>query len=181
MRVLLCVLSSIALVGSAQAKMTRIEKANPVTPGDLKTNSPAVPEVYAVPGHFERVLVVRLKYKTDLLEGLQRIVNQEKIRNGVILAGTGSVTGYHYHVICNRSFPTKNTFIKDPTGPADIVSMNGYVIDGRVHAHITLSDTRKAFGGHLEPGTTVFTFAIVTIGALNEDVDLSRIDDKHYR
>jgi predicted DNA-binding protein with PD1-like motif len=58
--------------------------------------------------------------------------------------------------------------------------MNGYVIDGRVHAHMTMATPDKAFGGHLEPGTNVFTFAIVTVGVMN-DVDLSRVDDKTYR
>jgi hypothetical protein len=39
----------------------------------------------------------------------------------------------------------------------------------------------KAFGGHLEPGTTVFTFAIVTIGVLDDNIDLSKVDDWTYR
>ena len=34
--------------------------------------------------------------------------------------------------------------------------------------------------GHLEPGTTVFTFAIITIGVMN-DADLTRVDDWTYR
>lgn len=177
--VYLLVLTSLTAAGTAQ--VTRTEVLNPVTPGDLKTNSPAVPDVYAVPAQLERVLVARLKYQADLLEGLQQIVTRENVRNGVILAGTGSVRGYHYHVVSNRTFPTQNTFVKNPIGPADIISMNGYIIDGRVHAHITFSNAEKAFGGHLEPGTTVFTFAIVTIGVLKDPVDLSRLDDKHYR
>ena len=45
----------------------------------------------------------------------------------------------------------------NPTAPADLVSMNGYVINGRVHAHVTLADADKAFGGHLEKRTQVFT------------------------
>jgi predicted DNA-binding protein with PD1-like motif len=101
--------------------------------------------------------------------------------NGVILSGIGSVRGYHVHVVCNRTFPSKNTFVKDTTAPADIVSMNGYVIDERVHAHITLADADKAFGGHLESGTNVFTFAVVTVGVFKEGMDLSRVDDKSYR
>jgi hypothetical protein len=36
-------------------------------------------------------------------------------------------------------------------------------------------------GGHLEPGTKVFTFAIVTVGVLADDLDLSKLDDKDYR
>jgi hypothetical protein len=59
--------------------------------------------------------------------------------------------------------------------------MNGYVIDGRIHAHMTMANAEHAFGGHLEPGTEVFTFAIVTVGVFDDGVDLSRCDDKTYR
>ena len=55
------------------------------------------------------------------------------------------------------------------------------VIDGKIHAHVTLANPDKAFGGHLEAGTTVFTFAIVTLGVLDASADLSRMDDKTYR
>jgi predicted DNA-binding protein with PD1-like motif len=71
--------------------------------------------------------------------------------------------------------------VKDPTAPADIISMNGYIIDGRIHAHFTMANADKAFGGHLESGTNVFTFATITVGVLADGVDLSRIDDKNYR
>lgn len=71
--------------------------------------------------------------------------------------------------------------MKDPIAPADIVSMNGYVIDGRVHVPLTMTDADKAFDGHLEPGTSVFTFAIVTIAIFKDGIDLSRVDDKTYR
>jgi predicted DNA-binding protein with PD1-like motif len=98
----------------------------------------------------------------------------------VILAGAGSVRNYQIHSVSNRTFPSKNTYVTNPSAPADIISMNGYIIDGKIHAHMTMANPDKAFGGHLEPGTNVFTFAIVTIGVMN-DVDLSRVDDKTYR
>jgi hypothetical protein len=85
------------------------------------------------------------------------------------------------HSVSNRTFPSKNVFVKDPTAPADIVSINGYVIDGRIHAHMTLTDENKAFGGHVEPGNNVFTFAIVTLGVFGEGVKLSGVDDKTVR
>jgi len=109
------------------------------------------------------------------------MVKEHEIRNAVILAGAGSVTGYHVHGVSNSSFPSKNIYVKDLKAPADIVSMNGYVIDGRLHAHLTLTNPDNAFGGHLESGTTVFTFAIVTVGVFKDGIDLSRIDDKTYR
>jgi predicted DNA-binding protein with PD1-like motif len=99
----------------------------------------------------------------------------------VILSGAGSVRGYHVHQVSNRTFPSKNVFEKDTNAPADLISMNGYVIDGRVHAHMTLANADHAFGGHLEPDTRVFTFAIVTLGVLTDDVDLGRADDKSLR
>jgi predicted DNA-binding protein with PD1-like motif len=84
-------------------------------------------------------------------------------------------------VVGNRTFPSKDLYIRNPEAPADIAGMNGYVIDGRVHTHITFADGNKAFGGHLEPGTEVFTFAMVTLGVLSDGVDFSHLDDKTYR
>jgi predicted DNA-binding protein with PD1-like motif len=82
--------------------------------------------------------------------------------------------------VSDRTMPSKNTFENNPTGPADLVSMNRYVIAGKIHAHVTLGTPEKAIAGHLEPGTPVFTFAIVTIG-VTSDADLSCADDKTYR
>jgi hypothetical protein len=59
--------------------------------------------------------------------------------------------------------------------------MNGYIINGKVHAHLTMTDADRGFGGHLEPGTNVFTFAVVTVGVFGGNLDLSRVDDKTYR
>ncbi len=170
-----------AAAGLIRAQDIRTERTSAPTVYDAKANSDSVPEVYAVAARFERVAVIRLKYKADLLAGLEKAVKESNIRNGVILAGTGSVISYHYHVVSNTGFPTKNIFVKNDDAPADLVSMNGYIVGGRVHAHATFTNTEKAFGGHLEPGTTVFTFAIVTVGVMSDSTGLSRIDDKNYR
>ena len=161
---------------------TRTEVVRATTPyDDSKPNSDKVPDVYAISGQFERVVVLRFKYQADLLAGLERMVKEHKIRNGVILSGVGSVRNYHIHSVSNRTFQSKNLYIKDESTPADIVSINGYVIDGRLHPHMTLADGEKAFGGHIEPGTPVFTFAIVTIGVFGDGVDLTGVDDKTRR
>ncbi|MBI4876535.1 MAG: DNA-binding protein [Acidobacteria bacterium] len=182
MRRLLSALAFLALPAAAWAQQTRTEVVKPTTPADdAKPNSDKVPAVYAIPGQFDRILVLRFKYQADLLAGLESMVKQHKIRNAVILAGAGSVRGYHFHSVTNRTFPSKNIYVKDPTAPADIAGMNGYVVDGKLHVHITLTDPDKAFGGHLEAGTEVFTFAVVTVGVFRDGVDLSRVDDKTYR
>jgi predicted DNA-binding protein with PD1-like motif len=173
----------LAVAGGACAQETRREIVNaaPTPAEDAKPNSDKVPEVYAITGHIERVVILRFKFDADLLAGIEKMVKQEKIRNAVILSAAGSVKGYQVHQVSNRTFPSKNIFVKNPTAPADLIGMNGYVIDGKIHAHITLANPEKAFGGHLEPGTSVFTFAIVTLGVLDDSVDLSKVDDKTYR
>jgi len=140
----------------------------------------AVPEVVTTSGQFDRVIVVRMKQHADLLAGLQEAVEKEKIKNAVILSGIGSLTTYHIHVVDNSTFPSENVFFKDNI-PVDLTSVNGYIFNGKVHTHINISDENQALGGHLEPGTTVFTFAIITIGVLSEEVKLDRFDDKYWK
>ncbi|MFN0166417.1 MAG: PPC domain-containing DNA-binding protein, partial [Bryobacteraceae bacterium] len=165
MRATLCLLAlgvlALAMPLAAQPARTEVTKAT--TPlDDSKPNSDQVPEVYAINGQFERMVVLRFKHQADLLAGLEKMVQQQKIRNAVILAGAGSLRNYHIHTVSNRDSPSRNVYTRDESAPADIVSINGYVIDGRVHAHMTLVNPDKAFGGHVEPGNRVFTFAIVT-------------------
>lgn len=178
MRILIFVIA-IASLGAAQE--TRREATAPATPADRRPNSPQVPEVYAIPSQFERVLIFRFKFDTDLLAGLEQMIAQNNIRNAVILSAFGSVRNYQVHQVGNRSFPAKNVFVKNPSAPADVLGMSGYVLGGRLHAHISLAKPDKAFGGHLEPGTNVFTFMVVTVGVLPDNLDLSKLDDYEHR
>ena len=139
-----------------------------------------VPEVHTIRSPIDRVVIVRLKNKTDMLDGLKLAVAREKIKNAVFMSGFGSVTAFHTHVVANTTLPPKDTFTKE-NGPFDLLNVSGMVIDGKVHAHITLSDTKKATGGHLEPGTQVFTFATITLGILSDSADLTRVDDYTWR
>ena len=72
---------------------------------DARPNSDQVPDVLALRGHFRRVVVLRFKYNTDLLAGLTKMIEQEKIRNAVILSAFGSVRNYQVHEVGNRQFP----------------------------------------------------------------------------
>src|SRR5713101_6122405 len=135
-----------------------------------------VPAVQTIQSPVSRVVVVRLKNKTDILDGLKQAVAREKIKNAVFISGFGSVTAYQVHVVENTTFPPKDKFTKE-TGPFDILTLSGMVLDGKVHAHITLSSPKKTTGGHLEPGTSVFTFATITLGILSDGADLTRLDD----
>ena len=177
LNILICIAGLLAAAQQTKKEITRT--VNPAE--DARPNSNSVPDVYAIPSQFQRVIVLRFKYNTDLLAGIQAMMKEQKIMNAVILAGMGSVRNYRVHAVSNRTFPSRDLFVHDATAPADIIGMNGYVLHGRVHAHITLSTGDRAFGGHLEPDTNVFTFALVTLGILSSDADFSRLDDQTFR
>lgn len=171
----------LALTAAGQESRREITNAAANPADDAKGLSDKVPDVYAIPTEFARVLILRFKFDTDLLSGIEKMVKQEKIRHAIIVSGMGSVRGYQVHQVSNRTFPSKNIFVRNPTEPADVLGMSGFIVDGKIHAHISLATPDKAFGGHLEPGTNVFTFAVVTIGVLKDGADLSHLDDKSYR
>ena len=179
MELLAAVLASAGVLCAQETRRTITNpSANPKD--DSKPNSSAVPDAYALTGHFDRIVVIRLKYKANLLDGMNKIVKEQHIQNGVILSAVGSLRGYEIHTVSNRDMPSEDTFVKNPTQPADLVSMNGYVINGRIHAHMTIATPDRVIAGHVEEGNEVFTFAIVTIGVMN-GTNLDKIDDKTYR
>lgn len=150
--------------------------ANPAKQGNrdsIVTQAPTA--IQTVDTNFTKIVVVRLRNGMDLLDGLKKAVAEKGIKNAAILSGVGSLTSYSIHVVDNVSFPPKEAFPKGE-GPQDLVNVNGYVMDGRVHAHITFSDQKTALGGHLEPGTRIFTFAIVTLGVLEDKTSLTGFD-----
>jgi predicted DNA-binding protein with PD1-like motif len=116
--------------------------------------------------HPDRYLMVRLDPGQDLLEGIRTAVEESGITQGAILAGVGSLSTYHFHVVSTPVMPPENAFIKGE-GPFDILTITGAILDGRVHAHVTFSDDKIAMGGHLEEGCTVLTFAILTIADMS--------------
>ena len=155
--------------GQAAAK-----KAQKLT--DLVAPGKPVPSPLTFSSNFQRIVLVRTTYGTDLLDALKQTVEREKISNAVILSGIGSLISYHVHVVSNTTFPSTNAFIKGE-GPYDLTAVCGYIVNSRVHAHVTFSNEKLALAGHLEPGTKTFTFAIITIGVFPEEVDLDRLDD----
>lgn len=151
------------------------------TPEDLRPNNPKVPDAYAINGHITRVVVMRMKFQADLLHGMEKLVKQENIRNGIILSGIGSLRGYRVHSVSSRDLPPSDTYVSDAKAPANLNAMNGYIVDGAIHAHVTLALDKgsRTISGHLEPGCEVLTYAIVTVGVL--DTSLGRVQDQNYR
>jgi predicted DNA-binding protein with PD1-like motif len=136
-------------------------------------------DVHVVTTEFKRIEIIRMRTGTDLLEGLNKAIENQKIKNAVILAGIGSVTDYHFHVVSDKNLPPGEEFPKASVAK-DLIAVQGYIFDGRVHAHITLSDENSVIGGHLEPGTKALTFFILTIGVLPDNANVKNLDNYKY-
>lgn len=121
-----------------------------------------------------RVILIRVDPGEDLLQALERAVGEQDIRNGTFVSGAGSLSRYHFHVVSTTNLPPENVFITGE-GAYDILTITGFVLDGRVHAHITFSDDKTAMGGHLEQGCEVLTFAMVAL-AETTGADLANWD-----
>lgn len=119
---------------------------------------------------FKNSVLVRLNPGDDLLVKLREAVKENDIQNAVILAGVGSVISHHFHVVASTTNPPKEYFSKGDAA-ADIVNINGMVINGRVHAHITFSNEKVAYGGHLELGCEVLTFSVIVLAEMDTDFD----------
>jgi predicted DNA-binding protein with PD1-like motif len=114
---------------------------------------------------YKNFFFVRLNEDEDILLSLRKAVAENGVKNAVILMGMGSVKCYHFHVVDSNVNPPAELYPKSGNA-ADIVNINGIVIDGRVHAHITLTDSKVAFGGHLEEGCKVLTFNVIALAEI---------------
>lgn len=113
----------------------------------------------------KNLFFVRFNEGEDILRSMRKAVADYGIKNAVIVSGLGSIVSYHFHVIDSFVNPPREVYPKGEQ-PCDIVNINGFVIDGRVHAHITISDSKVAFGGHLEEGCKILTFGVVTMAEM---------------
>ena len=110
-----------------------------------------------------RVVVTRLAYGDLLLESLQAICRAEKIRNGVILTGFGSLTDVNVSGAVGAAFPPRRFYRRTSPRGVEILAMSGVIADYHVHCHIVLCDKNRAFGGHLESGCRVLSLAEIAI------------------
>jgi len=120
-------------------------------------------------------VIARMANGEDILASLNRAAQDRGIRNGLILSGVGSVASYHVHVVETTNLPPGNLYWKEDN-PFDVVSITGLIMDGRVHAHIALSDRERTVAGHLEPGCRVLTFCIATIAVLDDADPIADLD-----
>jgi predicted DNA-binding protein with PD1-like motif len=119
-----------------------------------------------------RILILRVDPGEDVLESIERFLQEANVQQAVVMGGYGTLAAYHLHWVTHNRIPTNNTFGQGEGG-TEILSMNGLVVDGEPHIHVTLSTPDGAFGGHLEPGCIAYVLCEVFLAEV-EGVPLSR-------
>ena len=89
MKTVFLLIALLTIPATAQVVRTEITKAT--TPElDAKGLNPDVPDVYAVSGRIERVVIMRFKYQADLLAGIEEMVKLDTalVRSVSVVAST---------------------------------------------------------------------------------------------
>jgi predicted DNA-binding protein with PD1-like motif len=119
-----------------------------------------------------KIHVLRVDPGEDVLGAVQEFIREAGVRQAVVLGGYGTLAAYHLHWVTHNRIPTDNAFERGEGG-IEILSMNGLVVEGKPHIHVTLSTQQGAFGGHLEPGCTAYVLCELFFAEV-EGVTLSR-------
>lgn len=122
------------------------------------------------------IVVVRLAYGDLLLESIQDICEQRRIRDGVILTGFGSLTDIAVSGAVGASFPPRKFYQRTRPRGVEILAMSGVIANYHVHCHIVLCDRNQAFGGHLERGCRILSLAEIALMRVS-GVKLARLVD----
>ena len=118
-------------------------------------------------GQVVRTLIVRFDYGDLLLEGIRAVIESEGIETGYVTAGIGTFDRCRMHMITTTGFPSQDRIV-EMEGPIELIGLAGFIAGGEPHIHMTVSDTERAYGGHLEPGSRVLYLGEVRIDVLSE-------------
>jgi len=106
----------------------------------------------------------RLKPGQDLFNEIEAVVSEKNIVAGCVLSAVGSLTHATLR-LANRDY------YSEYDGHFEIVSMIGTVSIHGSHLHISISDgDGKTIGGHLVPGSKIYTTAEMVLGIFDDVV-----------
>jgi predicted DNA-binding protein with PD1-like motif len=107
-----------------------------------------------------------------ILENIENEIKRLGIKTGAVVSGIGSARKIVYHRIASLADDPVNEFIT-VEGPTEIGAIQGLIIDGEPHLHITCCGREAAFAGHMEHGCQVQYLAEICIVEI-KDADLTR-------
>lgn len=123
-----------------------------------------------------RTILVVFERDDLLLEGLAEVTRREGLDTAAIISGIGSLQRINLHTFARFEHPPEEKSLSF-TGAIEIGAIQGSVIGGEVHAHITFYhwDSQASWVGHLDPGSVVAYLAEVSL------VEVAGVRTERYR
>lgn len=124
-----------------------------------------------------RVFIVRLDPGDYVLESMSELVVREKIKDAVVISAVGTLDMCTLHMVTTTGHPPKEYFKRWENEPLELVSIAGIIADGKPHLHAVVSDSEKAYAGHLEEGCRTLYLAEIAVLEV-KGLGLTRIRDE---
>ncbi|MSV29948.1 MAG: DNA-binding protein [Bryobacterales bacterium] len=110
----------------------------------------------------QEIYRVRLDRGDLLLESIMEAIKKHGIQDGAVLTAAGSLQECTFHRVKSLAAKPEQEFMTVKEA-MEIIGVNGIIAAGEPHLHMTLSNGKGAFGGHLENGCKVLYRAELTI------------------
>ncbi len=122
-----------------------------------------------------RIIVLRGDRGEDLLETVETAAKNNGIANGIIVSAIGTLENCRIHRVTSKKLPPEEEYI-DIDGPLEINSVSGLMANGKLHAHVSVSDGKATYGGHLELGSRILYLAEIVVAEIT-GVSFNRVPD----
>ncbi len=110
-----------------------------------------------------RVFVLRLDQGDMLLESINAFIQQEDIQDAYVASAIGTLDRCVLHMVMTIGYPPVEHFERWEDKPLEVSSISGMIAEGVPHLHMVVSDHKKAYSGHVEPGCRVLYLAEIVI------------------
>ncbi len=120
-----------------------------------------------------RIFALSLEPGDYVLESIKELIKKENVKDAVVVSAVGTLDQYRIHYVLTTGFPPQNRFEHWKDKPLELATVNGVIADGEPHLHVVVSDSEKAYAGHLEEGCRTLYLAELVIIEL-EGLNLKR-------
>jgi hypothetical protein len=120
-----------------------------------------------------RIFALSLDTGDYVLESIKELIKKEDVKDAVVVSAVGTLDQYRVHYVSTTGFPPQNRFEQWKDKPLELANVNGVIADGEPHLHVVVSDSEKAYAGHLEEGCRTLYLAELVIIEL-EGLNLRR-------
>jgi predicted DNA-binding protein with PD1-like motif len=113
-----------------------------------------------------RTFVMRLDQGDYVLESIISLIQKEAIRDAVIVSAIGTLDRCKLHMVMTTGYPPMQHIESLDNRALELSSIDGVIANGVPHLHAVVSDSEKAYAGHLEEGCRVLYLAEIVVTEL---------------